>query len=421
MSKRLLSSLLALLCLALAGSAEDIDTQTGCFSGSFKTLQIKVNSSDQLPAVIALATPDFLEISFDELADARRYLRARLLHCSMDWRPDNIPDQMFIDGFNETAIENHEFSQATNINYVHYSLTIPNPDMRIKASGNYLLQVYDESDPSKVLLQARFVVSENSADIVASFTPRTDIDYQRAHQQLSVTAEPKLIDVQDPYRDLRLVISQNGRIDNVATVAAPMRINGAKLIYEHTPALIFEAGNEYRRFETVTINYPGMGVDEMSFRWPYYHATLRTDLPRSSSDYVYDETQQGRFRIRTSDSAFPESEANYALVHFSLEMPELHGRKVYIDGDLTNRRFDSSSLMTYNRERGCYEATLLLKQGSYNYRYLVVNDGTTRASAGPIEGNRYQTVNEYVILLYYRNPGELFDRVIGHRYFLSIP
>ena len=50
--------------------------------------------------------------------------------------------------------------------------------------------------------------------------------------------------------------------------------------------------------------------------------------------------------------------------------------------------------MVYNPASGKYEKTLLLKQGSYNYQYLFLPDGGSAASAGPIEGNYYETVNK---------------------------
>ena len=86
---------------------------------------------------------------------------------------------------------------------------------------------------------------------------------------------------------------------------------------------------------------------------------------------------------------------------------------IFIDGDLTSRRFDDSSLMTYNHSTGRYEKAMLLKQGSYNYQYLAVPPGKKRGYTSIIEGDKYQTVNEYLIKVYTRLPGERYDRLIG--------
>ena len=69
--------------------------------------------------------------------------------------------------------------------------------------------------------------------------------------------------------------------------------------------------------------------------------------------------------------------------------------------------------MRYNKEHYNYENVQLLKQGSYNYQYLYVHNGSTKGETGPVEGNFYQTENEYLILIYHRPFGERYDKLIG--------
>lgn len=69
--------------------------------------------------------------------------------------------------------------------------------------------------------------------------------------------------------------------------------------------------------------------------------------------------------------------------------------------------------MTYDPEIGAYTASLLLKQGSYNYQYIFVPDGSSQGLAGPVEGDFYQTVNEYTVKVYHRPKGTRFDRLVG--------
>ncbi len=89
------------------------------------------------------------------------------------------------------------------------------------------------------------------------------------------------------------------------------------------------------------------------------------------------------------------------------------GYMFFIDGDLTDRRFDETSRMVYNRSTSRYEKAMLLKQGSYNYQYLTVPPGKKRGYTAEIEGDRYQTVNEYLVKVYTRRPGDRYDRLIG--------
>lgn len=406
------------VCL-LSVSVEAADTMTGVFHPDFKSLQVKVEGNDQLPAFIVMDSSDHIEISFDELADERRYMRYEIEHCDHKWRPDGLISSMFLDGFNVNDVTDYRYSQATTINYIHYTIRIPNEDVRLKVSGNYLLKVYDESDPETILLQARFQVSENTAGVLVSATPRTDIDYQDAHQQISVVVDPKSINIQDPYRDMYVTVQQNSRPDMLRIVPAPMRISADKYYYEHHPSLIFPAGNEYRRFETVTVNYPSMRVEEMSYSEPFYHATLYTDEPRNEQKYVFDKTQHGRYRVRQFNSDDSDVAADYVLTHFTLDMDEIRGADIFLDGDFTNRRHDASSRMVFDRGHNRYEGAALLKQGSYNYQYVVVPEGSETGITATIEGDKYQTVNEYTVCVYYHKPGELYDRLLGFANILS--
>ena len=68
--------------------------------------------------------------------------------------------------------------------------------------------------------------------------------------------------------------------------------------------------------------------------------------------------------------------------------------------------------MKYNAETGQYECDIYLKQGYYNYEYVLKKyDGETLNRF--IEGTHYQTVNDYYIFIYHRPTGEQYDQLIG--------
>lgn len=390
------------------------DTRQGTYDDRVRSLQVYPERDTSAPPVITLGSGDKIVVKFDILSTDRDYLRYELIHCNADWQPSGLVDTEFLSGFNQGSIDDYAFSQLTTTHYVNYRLTIPNDEISPTLSGNYLLRIYPEDNPDKTLAQARLMVSEQSAGIDADVTTRTDVDYNRAHQQLSVRIDTERAGVDDPFNDLKVMIQQNGRYDNEVALSKPLRMQGRNIsIYEHLSPLIFEAGNEYRRFETVSVHYPGMGVAEIEYHDPYYHFTLYTDEPRNELPYSYDQTQHGRFLVREYNSAQSDIEADYAVVHFSLDAPEHHGSMIFIDGDMVNRRFDPESLMVYNRATSRYERTMLLKQGAYNYQYLVVPAGANRGSTAGIEGNDYRTVNEYTIKVYTRRPTDRYDRLIG--------
>lgn len=112
-------------------------------------------------------------------------------------------------------------------------------------------------------------------------------------------------------------------------------------------------------------------------------------------------------------------EADYVVAHFALEMPELINTDIFLDGDFTYRRFSPESRMIYNPATNCYEKNLLLKQGAYNYQYLAVPTGSMQGKTSIVEGNFYQTINEYIVMVYHRPPGSRYDRLVGTTFIYS--
>lgn len=409
----LLRSVVSVVAALLSLVAMAVDNRTGVFDDRFRSLQVQVAENPLAPPIVNLGVGDRIVVSFDELGEDRSYLRYSLTHCNADWLPSQLVELEYLNGFNQGDVTEFDYSQATTVHYVHYSITLPNEQMQFTVSGNYLLKVWNEDNPEDILLQARFMVCEGGAYVSGDVTSRTDVDYNKAHQQLSVVVDASQASVGDVFNDLIVNVSQNGRVDNDVLLHQPLRISGKRAYYEHQGRLIFPAGNEYRRFETVSTSFPGMGVEEISYYDPYYHFKLFTDAPRCEGNYSYDQTQFGRYVIREYNSANSDTEADYVVTHFTLDMPYREGFDVFVDGDFVARRFDPESRMVFNRATGLYERSMLLKQGSYNYQYLAVPAGSMVGYTGQIEGDYFPTVNEYVVTVYHRAPASRYDRLIG--------
>lgn len=408
----------ALLIVSLAGLHSRAASSQTFLAPGFYTLVTEVNGMPQSVPVLTYGTLDRLTVKWDEMADERRYLRYRLVHCDRDWKPSRLLESEWLDGFNEAQVEDFDYSRLTPNHYVNYSVTVPSDGMAPTRSGNYLLEVYDEQDPDDTLVRVPFYLVENIVPLAVSVSSRTDIDINEHHQQVNVVAETERLGHKgDPFSVYTLEVTQNGRPDNMAASSRPLRMEGTRAVFDHDRNLIFPAGNEYRRFETVTPRYPGLGVHTVDWVDPYYHFELWTDTSREEMPYAYDSTQQGRFVVRNSDGMdsgdSSDTDADYVMVHFSLDIPRRLDAEIYLDGDFTGRCFSSESRMKWNPSSGRYEAALLLKQGSYNYQYLTLPEGLSRAVTAPVEGDHFETVNEYVARLYYRPPGARADRLVG--------
>lgn len=401
----------------------ECDSREGIYDPAVRTVVMRNPENFMAPSLIRLGTSDRLILNFDIIGDAHQYLRYRLIHCNADWQPSRLLETEYIEGFNEGLITDYAYSENTYVHYVNYNLEIPGEDMPMKTGGNYLLQVFDEENPDKILLQTRFAVTENIIAVRPSITTRTDNGYNTEWQQIDIQLDLTGLPHINPYQDLIITVTQNNRPETTGTVTHPLRTEGNKVLYSHDSNLIFKASNEYRRFETVRADYPGMSVDSVIFGGSNWHAFITPDKPRSYKEYVYDRTQHGRFKIDEYNSTDPDLGADYVTVHFTLDTPEIAGADVFVDGDFNLHCFDDRNRMKYDHTKMRYYLDIPLKQGSYNYQYVVIPKdsdrykGTDRkilkADPGIIEGNYYETGNEYLVKVFLRTVGARADRLIG--------
>lgn len=393
----------------------EVDTTTGIFDRRFRTLKTEVEDNFMSPPVIRLGTNDRILVKFDEIGEDNSYLEYRLIHCDADWQPSRLIESEYLEGFNSVRIEDYAYSTATFVHYVNYLIAFPNEELQIKHSGNYLLQVYDPERPEETLLQTRFQVTENRARIEGNVTSRTDMGHNTYWQQLAFEIDCQGIGEFNPYQDIIVYVTQNDREATKRRIMTPLRVSGDKIIYEHLNDLVFGASNEYRRFESVSNSFPGMRVDSLRYMGSNYHVWLKVDEPRQSASYSYDQTQHGRFLVREYNSTDSDIGADYITVHFLLECPELPAYDIYLDGEFTHDRMDKENQLTYDHRVGGYVAEVPLKQGAYNYQYVTRSRQTGEISTSTIEGDKYETLNEYGIAVYFRPPGVRADRLISYR------
>ena len=69
--------------------------------------------------------------------------------------------------------------------------------------------------------------------------------------------------------------------------------------------------------------------------------------------------------------------------------------------------------MRYNKECLCYQLPTTLKNGFYDYYYGVVPEGGNALDIQMIEGSSYETENDYLFLVYYREYGGLYDQLVA--------
>lgn len=410
----ILKSVILLLFLFVTWSLHAQVFQTKALDKSIRSLQIRVNDNWRNPAVLRMKQDDILSVEFDLLTDEYPMLYYTIHHCDMDWKDSNLSSSEYMTGFNKIDIEDYTQSFNTLTNYVHYRINLPDERFTLQVSGNYVIKVYSYDNPGEMLATACFSLTEERIRISGEVSGITLKDYKKANQQLKIRLLTDDLLVRNPQSELKVLVQQNSRTDNQRIISNPLYMNNKEIVYENNPQLTFEGGNQFRRFEMTTHKYSGMGIEAISFHHPYYNVELQTDQVRANRPYRYDQDQYGKYIVRALDVADSSTEADYFMTHFFLNMddPLINGR-IYIFGELSNFLMDEGFEMSYDATLGGYTHSHLLKEGLYNFLYLYVPNGSVKGETGLVEGNFYETHNEYLIRVYYRATGDRYDRLIG--------
>ena len=370
--------------------------------------------------VIKLNSEETLDFSFDDFdVDVKKY-KYTFQQCDAGWQPSLLQQVQYIDGFMDDYIDEYKSSFNTIQKYVHYSMTFPKQTMKITKSGNYILKVYLEGKDQPVITR-RFMVLEQKVDVKGKIMDATMLIDRKYKQQVDFKLQSGEYQITNPYQNLTVIICQNGRQDNAIRTLKPHLVKGSELIYDFQEGNVFNGGNEYRNFDIKNLRYATERVYRLGYDNHFNHVFLMPDLPRPFKVYKTDEDINGKKAIHANDVKDSETEADYAMVHFTLpyEAPLTDGN-LYIMGALTDWQFTKEGQLKYNYVDHNYEATLFLKQGYYNYQYVFLKNGEKVGDETFVEGNHADAENDYFIYVYNREGGEMYDKLIGFQQFNSI-
>ena len=360
------------------------------------------------PAVTRLGEWNLM-LEFDDLRDQRESYYARIIHCNYDWTRSDLMDLDFLNDFNEFPINNFEFSVDTHIPYVHYQINLP----PVKLPGNYMVVVYRGSDKNDIILSKRFMVFdtrvsfENERNLVGAG------NIASLNQQINFTVNYKNLDIINPLENVKVSIRQNQRWDNIASDIRPSFVREIEKQLEYRffdAAKMFKGGNEFRFFDLRSLNNPGRNVARVNKTIKPYEVYIERDKPRADEMYSQYPDLNGGFipdNLDYRDDAF----TNYANINFTLAAPQPFAGKVYVTGGFNYWNLNDENRMDYDSTGKEYRARVLLKQGWYDYQYLIQSP-----SLPPyfFEGSHYETENFYEILVYYRPFQPKADLLIGY-------
>ena len=376
---------------------------------NIKTIQLRPkHSTNQFAAIVKLG--DVLQLSFDDLDADNKDYQYKIEHMTYDWKPSNLSSNQYIDGFDENEIINISNSFNTLQPYTHYSVDIPNQNTIITKSGNYLISILN--DDYEVVFSRRCVFYENITTVgVAVFRSRnTEDNNQKQTVQFSINHSN--LTINNPYQEIKVSLFQNHNFITAIKNIQPKFIKPQQLLYNHTLQTNFWGGNEYLNFDSKHIRSTSLNISKVE-RKELYHSYLYTNEQRASNNYSYNPDINGQFVVRTIETNNPNTEADYSMVHFSLDAFEpFENKDVFVYGAFNNYQLSDENKMKYNAPNEIYKTSIKLKQGFYNYSFITL-DKEKNINLNEVDGSFYQTENEYTVIVYYKPFGEIYDRVIG--------
>jgi len=376
---------------------------------NIKTISFVQNGQNQIP-IFKLG--ESFQLQFDDLYGNEADYYYEIVHCDYNWTPSEIPKSDYLKGFDGQRIQEYTNSFNTLQIYSHYKLPIPNQFTQLRISGNYILKILDEK--KEVVFSRKIILYEDLVSVpiqVKRARTVSNLDYKH---NLEFSIRSNNIAFQNALKNVKVLLLQNGQWNTAIKDILPQFTLGNDLIYKYDTQTQFWAGNEFLFFDNKDIKASNNTVARVDSGNDIYNSYLYTNRARTNFPYSVTQDVNGNFVTRNINATNNEVEADYAWVYFSLSAPAYMSNKgIYVNGMFNNFSLTPEFKMEYNTQKGVYKKGVLIKQGFTNFQYTVADDKGNIDNENNIDGNFYQTENDYIIIVYYRENRDRYDRVIG--------
>lgn len=360
-----------------------------------------------------------LKLAFDDMEGGFKTYLYRIIHCDKDWYPSDIGEIEYLNGFNYEEIDEFAYSANTYSEYTHYELFLPNDDLSWMISGNYLLAIYDE-DLEIAVLTRRFMVTESAVDIGQSVIKPKNVRKMNTHQELNITVNYKNFHVSRPLNELYVTVIQNGNWNSAVRNIQGTYERGDAIYFDRYDNIVFPALKEFRNFDIRSLKYTTEYVNAIEQNDYETNVLLDLNRKRSNRNFATELDANGFFIIDNFDYGDPDVSAEYANVIFTLEAYRKYDDPLYIVGAFSDWQAKEEYLLEYDESRGIYVGTAQFKQGFYDYMFAL-QDEDGNLDIDRVEGSWYETENDYMVLVYLRSFGGLYDRLLAVSNFNSNP
>jgi len=383
------------------------------YDTNIRTVRLHPYGDQESMAIYKLNSTDRIELHFDDMDTRVKSYYYTYLLCDYNWQPVNLSPFDFIKGFTQQRISGYRFSSIAYTRYIHYQAVLPEANCMPTRSGNYLVKVFLDGDTSKLVFTKSLLVLDSKASVFAQVVQPFTPDSYNTHQHIKFTVNVEGLNTSNASQQVKVVVLQNGRWDIAQGNVLPTFIRNNSLEYSNENSFVFAGGKEWRWLDLRSFSLLSERVDSASPKRTDLY--VKADGPRSGQRYVYYADLDGKYLVTTYETVNPYWQGDYANIHFKYVPPAntpFADKNLYLIGQLTDYQLNENSKMHFNTEKDIYENTLFLKQGYYSYGYALVdkNDLSKRTD---MDGNYWETENNYTVLVYYKSFTDQADQLIG--------
>ena len=416
MQKHQILALFGLFFCAFANAQDDTPTplQERTIGENIKSVKISLQGLPLSLPLLEIGNSGKIELSWDDLdADLKPY-NYKVIYCNADWTPNTLLTEMdYINGYSYDVVRDYRTSSRSLVNYIHYNVTLPNDNTKLLKSGNYMVKIYTDDENDDLVITRRFMVAEPKVRVVARMQTSAGAKL-RTHHELNFMIDYKGYSIRNAQTEVKTMVLQNGRWDNAITNLQPTFQRDNQLLYDFQGSIMFLASKEYRRLDLTSTRFQTEGVEQYVRNDKQFEGYPFVTYPMRDQPYQQWADANGKFVTISKDTDAPQFQADYVNMHFALTLPgEVNGAAVYVFGGFNNYECTDENRMKYNTMTHQYEAAIQLKQGFYNYQFATIKDGTTTPNLSLLEGDWYETENDYTVLVYHRPFGARYDMLVA--------
>ena len=376
---------------------------------NIKTITFVQNNQNSI-ALFGLNDP--FEIQFDDLYGNEANYYYEIVHCNYDWKHSDLTKNEYLQGFDGIRIQEYTNSLNTLQLYSHYRIGFPNKNTRLLVSGNYIIKILNED--REVVFSRKLMLYEDLVSVPMQTKRARTLNTINFKQNIDFSIKSPNLLFQSPLQNVKVLLLQNGKLNEAITNIKPMYTIGNDLIYKYDSETQFWGGNEFLYFENKIIRAANNFIARVDANNGVYNTHLYTDNARINKSYTYNPDTNGNFVPLNVNASNNGIEADYSWVFFTLSAPSFYEKKtIYVNGMFNNYAISDDNKMEYNQEKGIYEKAIMIKQGFTNYQYVVADETKKIDYENAIDGNFSQTENNYFAIIYYRENNQRYDRIIG--------